>query len=114
MMAVVACMIALAGASACSSSDAASKDVAVTSCSPSASGGHPTVTGTITNHSRKDSAYLIHVRFMDASGNRVGDGVASVAKVAPLATATWRADDVISAKGPVTCKVASVARTVSV
>jgi hypothetical protein len=102
-------------AAACSSSGSgAAKDVTVTSCDSSPSGGHPRASGQITNHSSKDSAYVIHVRFTDASGNGVGDGVATVAKVAPSGTASWHADDVTSAKGPVSCKVSSVTRTVSV
>jgi hypothetical protein len=66
------------------------------------------------NHSSKDSAYLIHVTFTDPAGNRVGDGVAFVAKVPAHGVATWHADDVESAKGAVTCKIASAARALSV
>jgi len=112
---VAASVVALGLLAACSSSSSpAAKDVALTSCTPSASGGHPTASGQITNHSSKDSAYVIHVKFSDASGNGAGDGVAAVAKVAPGGTASWHADDVTSVKGSVSCKISSVTRTVSV
>jgi hypothetical protein len=97
---------------ACSSSakTAAKKDVTVTACTASPTGGHPTATGKIENHSSKPSLYTIHVKFTDASGNGVGDGVAAVAKVDPGTTATWRANGTLNAKGPLTCTLSSVTR----
>ena len=99
---------AIAGCS--SSGSAAAKDVSVTSCTASATGGHPTASGQIVNHSSKSSAYTIHVKFTDSAGNGVGDGVAAVANVAPASTATWHADGSLNAKGPLTCKLASLTR----
>jgi hypothetical protein len=104
-------VVAIAGCS--TSGSAAAKDVTVTACSASATGGHPTASGRILNHSSKPSLYTIHVKFTDASGNGVGDGLAAVAKVGAGATATWHATGALNAKGPVTCKLSSVTRNVS-
>ena len=105
-------IVALAGCSS-SKSAAAKKDVTITACTADAGGGHPTVTGKIVNHSSKASAYAIHVKFKDSSGNDAGDGVSAVASVQPNATATWHATGTVNAKGPVTCTLSSVARTLS-
>ena len=65
----------------------ARKDVKITSCKADAGGGKPTATGTIVNHSSKTSAYTVHVKFKDSSGNSVGDGVSLVASVDPNTSA---------------------------
>ena len=99
----------------CSTSGStAAKDVTITACTASPTGGHPTATGQILNHSSKSSLYTIHVKFTDSSGNGVGDGVAAVAKVDPGTTAKWTASGTVNAKGPVKCKLSSVTRNVSV
>ena len=98
----------LAGCAA--SSKTAEKDVTITSCKASPTGGHPKVAGEIVNHSSKASIYTIHVKFKDSSGNGVGDGVAAVAKVEPDAKAKWDATGSVNAKGPVNCQVSSVTR----
>ena len=99
----------------CSTSGStAAKDVTITACTASLTGGHPTATGQILNHSSKSSLYTIHVKFTDSSGNGVGDGVAAVAKVDPGTTAKWTASGTVNAKGPVKCKLSSVTRNVSV
>jgi hypothetical protein len=112
-------LILLLGISAlavgCSTSGStAAKDVTITACTASPTGGHPTATGQILNHSSKSSLYTIHVKFTDSSGNGVGDGVAAVAKVDPGTTAKWTASGIVNAKGPVRCKLSSVTRNVSV
>jgi hypothetical protein len=112
----------MAGASACllatlngcaASGKTAAKDVTITACTPSPTGGHPTAKGAIVNHSSKASAYAIHVKFTDSSGNGVGDGLAAVAKVDAGATANWHATGSLGAKGPVKCALSSVTRTES-
>ena len=105
---LAAAAMVVAGCS--SSGSAAAKDVSITSCTASPTGGHPTAAGQIVNHSSKSSAYTIHVKFTDSAGNGVGDGVAVVAKVPPGSTANWHADGSLNAKGPLTCKVASLTR----
>ena len=102
----VAAMVA--GCSA--SSKTAAKDVSITACTASPTGGHPTATGRIVNHSSKASLYTIHVKFTDAAGNGVGDGVAAVAKVDAGSTANWHANGSLNAKGPLKCALSSVTR----
>jgi hypothetical protein len=114
LMPLIAAPILVAAISGCSSSSsAAKKDVTITACTASPTGGHPTASGRIVNHSSKASLYAIHVKFTDAAGNGVGDGVAAVAKVESGSTATWHADGSVDAKGPLKCTVSSVVRTVA-
>jgi hypothetical protein len=106
--------IGVAVISGCSASGStAAKDVTITACTASPTAGHPTAAGRIVNHSSKASFYAIHVKFTDASGNGVGDGLAAVAKVDAGGTANWHADGSVDAKGSVTCAVSSVIRTFS-
>lgn len=97
----------------CTSSASAKKDVAVTECSASPSGGHPTATGAIVNHTSKASTYVLDVQFIDSAGNKVSEGGASVAKVEAGATATFHVSGLTGAQGPLTCKVGAVTRTVA-
>jgi hypothetical protein len=115
-------LILLASASVCfvaaltgcaASGSTAAKDVTITACTPSATGGHPTAAGRILNHSSKPSLYTIHVKFTDSAGNGVGDGLAAVAKVDAGSTANWHADGSLNAKGSLKCALSSVTRTVS-
>lgn len=96
---------------ACSSgSKGASNDVKITAC---AAGGKPDASGSVTNHTKKASTYVIRVRFDDADGNRVSTGVASLRRVDAGATEQWHVAGVIGAKGKIDCKIAGVTRTVS-
>jgi tripartite-type tricarboxylate transporter receptor subunit TctC len=105
--ATVVVVVLLAG---CSASATAKRDVTITACTPDPTGGHPTATGRIVNHSSKSSVYTIHVKFTDSAGNRVGDGLAAVAKVDPGTAAKWHATGSVDAKGPLKCTLASVTR----
>ena len=89
----------------------AEKDVSVSGCTADPSGGKPVASGQIHNNSSKPSTYVVHVRFVDSAGNGVGDGVATVGKVEPGATATWKTLGTQSTKGPLTCPLESVTRT---
>ncbi len=100
----------LVGAAAGCSSESAKKDVTITACKADPGGGHPTASGRILNHSSKTSIYTIHVKFKDASGNGVGDGIAGVARVDPKETAKWDLTGSLNAKGPVKCSLSSVSR----
>jgi hypothetical protein len=100
----------LAALTGCSSSKSAKKDVTITACKPSPTGDHPSAAGTIVNHSSKSSAYTIHVKFKDPSGNSAGDGVSGVAKVDPNQSAKWTATSSLNHKGAVTCSLDSVTR----
>ena len=109
-----AAVCAVAALTACSASGkTAAKDVTITACTASPTGGHPTAKGRIVNHSSKASLYTIHVKFADSAGNSVGDGVAGVAKVDAGSTAVWHANGSLSAKGPLKCALSSVTRTIS-
>jgi len=112
---LIASVVLAVALAACSSSGsaAAKKDVTITACTASPTGGHPAASGRIVNHSSKASLYTIHVKFADASGNGVGDGIAAVAKVEAGAQATWHAGGTLNAKGRVTCTLASVTRHLS-
>src|SRR5580704_15723694 len=114
--------IVLAGATACAvaalsgcsaSGSTAAKDVTITACTATPTGGHPTATGQILNHSSKASIYTIHVKFTDSAGNGVGDGLAAVAKVDAGSTANWHADGSLNAKGSLKCSLSSVTRNLS-
>jgi hypothetical protein len=104
---------ALTIATGCSKSSSAAKDATITACTASPSGGHPTAQGRILNHSSKASTYAIHVKFVDAAGNSVGDGLAAVARVDAGTTANWHADGSLDAKGKLTCTLSSVTRTIA-
>jgi len=115
-------LVVLAGASAfvaaalngCAvSASTAAKDVTITACTPSPTGGHPSAKGTIVNHSSHASVYTIHVKFTDSAGNGVGDGLAAVAKVDAGSTANWHADGSVNAKGSLKCALSSVTRNAS-
>ncbi len=67
----------------------------------------------IVNHSSKASTYVVGVTFLDSAGNKVSQAGATVGKVEPGATSTFQAQGVASAKGPLTCKVGNVARTLA-
>ncbi len=108
LAAAAACL--LVAFTACSSSSSAKKDVTITACKASPTGGHPSAAGTIVNHSSKSSVYTIHVKFKDTSGNDGGDGIAGVAKVDPNTSAKWSATSSLSNKGGVKCSIASVTR----
>jgi hypothetical protein len=108
--ALVSVCVGLLVAGCAASSETAAKDVRITSCKGSPTGDRPEAAGTIRNNSSKDSGYTIHVRFKDASGNRVGEGVAVVREVDADGTAKWDVTGTVNAKGKVTCELGNVAR----
>jgi len=93
------------------SDHAAKGDVTVQTCNADPAGDKPTASGQILNHSTKTSNYIIRLKFTDAQGNQVAEGVNGVKSVAPGATATWTLEGDRDAKGPVQCKVTGVSRT---
>ena len=90
---------------------AARLDVTVTACNGDISGGKPTASGRIINHSSKTSNYVVKLEFLDAQGNRVSEGAAPVQSVDANKTATWQLTGDRSAKGPVKCEISGVSRT---
>jgi len=108
---VLVAAVAVAVVLATRSTDDAKKDVAVKTCTPDPGGGKPTASGQIVNHSSKGSNYVIRLRFNDAEGNNVSEGVATVRDVEAGQTADWQLTGARSADGPVTCELRGVSRT---
>jgi hypothetical protein len=92
------------------SSESAKKDVTVTTCR-SVDGGKPTASGRILNHSSKTSNYVIRLKFTDAEGNTVSEGLAPVDSVGADRTATWELTGARDVKGSVRCEITGVSRT---
>lgn len=92
-------------------SDDAKDDLTVATCEADSGGGDPTASGQIVNDSSKTSNYVIRLRFDDAQGNGVSEGVAAVDDVEAGATAQWELTGTRSAEGPLTCEVTDVSRT---
>lgn len=110
---VASALLAAPLVAGCTSSTSAEKDVAITNCVASPTGGRPTAVGAIVNHTSKASTYVLDINFIDSSGNKVSEGGASVGKVEPGATATFHVEGLSSATGPLSCKIANVSRTVA-
>lgn len=86
-------------------------DVSLTACVPDPAGGKPRAEGAIVNNTSKPSAYTFRVRFLDPAGNEVSQANTGVARVEPGATATWRAEGGLSARGQITCQLTNHTRT---
>jgi hypothetical protein len=93
------------------SDNSAKRDVTVQACNPDVNGAKPTASGQIVNHSSKTSNYVVRLKFTDAQGNQVAEGVNGVKAVAPGATASWTLKGDRAANGPVKCIVTGVSRT---
>jgi len=85
--------------------------VTVAACNADPGGGDPTASGQIVNDSSKTSNYVIRLRFNDAQGNGVSEGVVAVDDVEAGATARWELTGTRSAEGPLTCEITDVSRT---
>ena len=105
---VVAAIVVFAGNNG---STAAEKDVSVQACSADPAGGRPTAKGQIVNHSSHASNYVIRLKFTDAQGNELSEGVSAVKDVEAGATSQWDLTGVRDAKGPVKCEMTDVSRT---
>lgn len=85
-------------------SDEGTQDVTVTACAADPGGGFPRATGRVVNQSSKASTYAIRVRFIDASGNRVSEGVDTVGRVEAGQQATWNVSGAARATGQLRCE----------
>lgn len=85
----------------------------VTACNADPDGAPPHAEGQITNKSSKESIFVVRVGFYDSSGNRVSEGADTINDVAPGASAPFNVNGAARAKGPLTCKVLNVRRSVS-
>lgn len=109
IVAVIALAIILAHNN--SSSSKAKQDVTVQACNADPGGGKPKASGQIVNKSSKTSNYVVRLKFLDAQGNQVTDGVDGVKGVKPLETVKFDLTGIQKAKGPLTCEVTGVTRT---
>jgi hypothetical protein len=108
---IVTAVIVLAVVVFAKNDSAAKGDVTVQACNADAMGSKPTASGQIVNRSTKTSNYVIRLKFTDAQGNQVAEGVNGVKSVDPGASASWTLTGDRDAKGPVQCKVTGVSRT---
>jgi hypothetical protein len=92
-------------------SDDAKDDVSVSSCTPASGDGKPTASGQIDNTSSKDSNYTIRLDFVDADGNTVSNGAATVNDVGAGEQAQWQLTGARDASGEVQCEITGVSRT---
>jgi hypothetical protein len=88
-------------------------DATVTACNADPDGGLPRAEGQITNSSSKDSVFFVRVGFYDTAGNRVSEGGDSIGDVEAGTTSPFQINGAARAKGPLTCKVLNVRRSVS-
>ncbi len=89
------------------------RDASVTACNADPGGGKPTAEGQVTNTSTKSSTFVLQIGFYDSSGNRVSEGVDTVGSVNAGGAGPWHTTGAADAKGPLTCKVMSLRRTVA-
>jgi hypothetical protein len=88
-------------------------DATVTACNADPDGGPPRAEGQIINNSSKDSVFFVRVGFYDTAGNRVSEGSDSIGDVEPGTSSPFQINGAARAKGPLTCKVLNVRRSVS-
>ncbi|MGI5397195.1 hypothetical protein [Streptomyces sp. CA-251251] len=67
----------------------------------------------MTNHSSKDSNYVISVEFLDGSGTRKAEGTAALNNFAPDQTAEEKAIGLSKAPDGLKCKITNVERYAS-
>lgn len=92
----------------------ATSDATVAACDAEPGGGQPKASGQVVNTSSKSSSFFLRIGFYDSSGNKVSEGVDQVGSIEPGKGGPWQTTGVQSAKGPLTCKVVTLRRTVAV
>lgn len=85
-------------------------DVTITACEVNSSTTWPAADVEIVNHSSSEANYIVSVEFLDASGTRLGEGMAATNNLAPGAKARAKAQALSDTSGKVTCKVSKVTR----
>lgn len=86
-------------------------DVTIESCEADPSTSLPAAELDITNHSSKSSNYVVHVEFLDSSGDRVEETLAASNNVAPDQTSRVTAQGLTAAPAELTCNITEVVRT---
>ncbi|MFG2332462.1 FxLYD domain-containing protein [Streptomyces sp. NPDC048604] len=93
--------------------DREARDVRISSCEVGRDTQWPHAGLTVTNRSSKTSDYEIGVEFVNASGTRVAEAVATVDNLAPDKVAQVTAQSLTQVDGPVTCNITDVVRFAS-
>ncbi|MFF1839733.1 FxLYD domain-containing protein [Streptomyces sp. NPDC058231] len=88
----------------------AEADVTLSGCKVDSLTEWPSVVVKITNGTDEASTYIVSVEFVDASGTRVAEGVASASALAPGQVAKQKAQGVGKAPAGTKCKVSNVSR----
>ena len=91
--------------------DSPTGDATVTTCVPGTETEKPHAIGAVRNTSSKTSNFFIRIEFHDSAGNRVSEGVDTIADVEAGTTADFDIRGLADAKGPLTCEVGTVRRT---
>ncbi|MFJ5231517.1 hypothetical protein ACIQBJ_16660 [Kitasatospora sp. NPDC088391] len=88
----------------------AAGDVEVTGCAVDAELRWPAATVRITNRTAVTSNYVVQIAFLDGTGKQVAAGVAGATALAPGHDTVEQAQGLVEPGGPVSCRVADVAR----
>ncbi|MFF4342031.1 hypothetical protein ACFY00_19105 [Kitasatospora sp. NPDC001540] len=92
---------------------AAFGDVEVVSCTVDDQLQWPSATVRITNHTATTSNYVVQIAFEDGQGRPVTGGVAAATTLPPGQDAVEHAQGTADPHGPVSCRIADVARYAS-
>ncbi|GAA0327128.1 FxLYD domain-containing protein [Actinoallomurus spadix] len=87
------------------------KDVRLTSCVLSRKLHAGRVRGVITNTAGRTAGYVVQIDILDGGGNPVDTALHAETEIAPGAKVTFSAGGVQTYSGKITCRVASVRRT---
>lgn len=91
----------------------AEDDVKLVKCGTDEFGQFPQAELKVTNHSSKDSNYIVSVEFLDGSGTRKAEGTAALNNLAPDQTAEEKAVGLSKAPDELKCKITDVQRYAS-
>ncbi|GAA2111176.1 hypothetical protein GCM10009759_53050 [Kitasatospora saccharophila] len=92
---------------------AAFGDVELTSCQVDDELSWPSATVRITNHTATTSNYVVQIAFDDGAGRQVTEGVAAASSLPPGQDALEHAQGTADPHGPVSCRIADIARYAS-
>ncbi|MEL5955836.1 FxLYD domain-containing protein [Streptomyces sp. CLV115] len=85
-------------------------DVKITGCEVNSSTTWPAADVEIVNHSDEKANYIVSVEFVNAKGDRLGEGMAATNNLAPGQKSVTKAQGLDATSGKVTCKVTDVSR----
>ena len=86
-------------------------DATINTCVPGTDTEKPHAIGSVRNTSSKTSNFFIRIEFHDSAGNRVSEGVDTIANVEAGTTADFNITGLAHAKGSLTCEVGTLRRT---